>query len=257
MQPQRQYATPIGRFMHGISYLITGFNLMMRPGLRRFMLLPLLMSCIFFAGLWWMFSHYASELMDWVNAGLPGWMHWLDWVIYPLLYVIVLLVSAYLFSLVANLIAAPFNGTLSIRVIQHLTGKKPVLESCLKPTVLIAMLGRQLQLIFYYVLRVLGFLILFLFPVIHVFVGFAWLIFNAWMMALQYADYPMDLHGVSFRDMRAQLASNRSLSIGFGAAVLFVTVIPVLNFFVMPAAVAGASCMFVECYAEQYEEDSN
>jgi CysZ protein len=45
--------------------------------------------------------------------------------------------------------------------------------------------------------------------------------------------------------MRATLRRRRALSLGFGAAAAGLTTIPILNFVVMPAAVAGATAMWV------------
>ncbi len=65
------------------------------------------------------------------------------------------------------------------------------------------------------------------------------------MLAVQYSDFPMGNHGLKFRDMRARLRKRRFLSIGFGAAAAGLTMIPILNFIAMPAAVAGATAMWV------------
>jgi CysZ protein len=45
--------------------------------------------------------------------------------------------------------------------------------------------------------------------------------------------------------MRRTLRRHRSLSIGFGSAAAGLTMIPIVNFVVMPAAVAGATAMWV------------
>jgi len=51
--------------------------------------------------------------------------------------------------------------------------------------------------------------------------------------------------GASSRSMCAILRRRRLLSIGFGAAAASLTMIPVVNFIAMPAAVAGATAMWV------------
>jgi len=73
-----------------------------------------------------------------------------------------------------------------------------------------------------------------------------WFVFSAWMMAMQYIDYPMDNHRTTFDDMRKYLKTHRGISFGFGCAVMIAAMIPGVNFFVMPAAVAGATLMWVE-----------
>ncbi|MCP5459961.1 MAG: EI24 domain-containing protein, partial [Gammaproteobacteria bacterium] len=80
---------------------------------------------------------------------------------------------------------------------------------------------------------------------------FLWLAFSIWMLALQYADYPMSNHGLRFREQRRLLSQRRMLALGFGSAVLLMTLVPILNFLVMPAAVIGATLMWVEQFPQQ------
>ena len=74
---------------------------------------------------------------------------------------------------------------------------------------------------------------------------------DSWMLAVQYTDYPMDNHGIEFHQMRQHMANHRSMSLGFGMATNIATLIPLVNFLVMPAAVLGATIM----WAHENEEN--
>jgi len=67
-----------------------------------------------------------------------------------------------------------------------------------------------------------------------------------WMLALQYTDYPMGNHGLNFTEERQLLKQNKQLAWGFGAGILLITFVPVLNFLAMPAGVAGATALWVD-----------
>ena len=69
---------------------------------------------------------------------------------------------------------------------------------------------------------------------------------TAYMLAIAYVDYPMGNHGLTFPEQRRRLASRRWLAFGFGGAVMGALAIPVLNFLVIPCAVAGATALWVE-----------
>ena len=56
----------------------------------------------------------------------------------------------------------------------------------------------------------------------------------------------MGNYGLTFSDIRKQIAGKRMLSLGFGATVTVATMIPIFNFIVMPVAVAGATAMRVD-----------
>ena len=70
--------------------------------------------------------------------------------------------------------------------------------------------------------------------------------FGAWMMSIQYVDYPMDNHGISMPMLRQTLRTRRLSSLGFGAAVMLATMIPFINFIVIPAAICGATLFWLE-----------
>ena len=66
------------------------------------------------------------------------------------------------------------------------------------------------------------------------------------MLALEYLEYPMSANGLLFPDIRRQLGQRRLTTLAFGAGILLLTVIPIINFFIMPIAIAGATALYVE-----------
>lgn len=97
----------------------------------------------------------------------------------------------------------------------------------------------------YFGLRAVPLLILMLIPVINVAVSILWVLFSAWMMTVQYIDYPMANHQLFFKEQRARLRKRPLLAWSFGGLVMLCTLVPVVNFFVMPAAVAGSTLLWV------------
>jgi CysZ protein len=106
-------------------------------------------------------------------------------------------------------------------------------------------LWREVQKILYYLPRAAGLFIIGFIPVVNLVAAVLWFIFNSWMMALQYVDYPADNHRVSFSDLRRTLASSRLSAMGFGLPVALAAMVPVLNLVVVPAAVCGAAAFWV------------
>lgn len=77
-------------------------------------------------------------------------------------------------------------------------------------------------------------------------------LFSAWMLAIQYCDYPFDNHKVPFKTMRAALRTQKVANMQFGALTSLFTMIPVLNLFIMPVAVCGATAMWVDCWRAKH-----
>jgi CysZ protein len=229
----------------GAGYLIEGFSLLRKPGLRRFVVMPLLINILLFGGLiGWAYGWVdgASRVMI---AGLPDWLHWLRYIVVPVFVLTSLVVIFYGFSILANLIAAPFNGLLAEAVECYLTGKslpgdwRQLLRDIL-PSIM-----SEFRKLFYFALRAVPLLLLLLVPLVNVVVSVLWVLFSAWMMTVQYMDYPMANHQLFFKEQRARLRKRPLLAWSFGGLVMLCTLLPVLNFIVMPAAVAGATAIWV------------
>lgn len=236
----------------GASYFLRGLRLITRPGLRRFVVLPLLINIAVFSAAIWYGVRRFETFLNWMQSQVPAWLQWLEWVLWPLFVVALLILVFYTFSLVANLLAAPFNSLLAEKVERHLTGR-PLDEGGGLKKVMIELLPTlidELRKLLYIVLWAVPFLLLFLIPGINVAAPILWFLYTAWMLAFEYVDYPMGNHGLKLRQMRARLRRRRTLALGFGGAAAGMTMIPVVNFVVMPSAVAGATAMWVDILAE-------
>ncbi|MFT5924341.1 MAG: CysZ protein [Paraglaciecola sp.] len=239
-----------------MDYFFQGFKLITTKGLKRFVFFPLAINLILFiAGFYYLFGEISSSIV-WLTELIPDWK-WLSWlkdglsyIIWPIAVITILLVFALIFGTLANWIAAPFNGLLAEKVEQHLTGQRmdnTGLMDVFKD--IPRTLGRELSKLTYYIPRAIGFLLLFF--ILPVFGQVLWFLFSAWMMAVQYCDYAFDNHKVSFREMKHVLQANRSQSFSFGITVSIFSLIPIVNFLVMPVAVCGATALWVDELKEQ------
>ena len=238
----------IREIIYGAQCAFAGFTLIRRPGIKRFVIIPLSINIgLFTLAIWYtlgLVGTGVNALVEW----LPSWLDWLSWLIWPLFVVLVLIVIFYTFTLVANLIGGPFNGFLAEKLETNLTGVTPpssgrVVESLL--AVKNAILSEIIKF-GYLISRVIPLFILGFIPGLNVFAPLLWFLFGAWMLALEYMDYPMGNHGMTFREERQKLSAHRGLMLGFGGVVMAMTLIPVLNFFAMPVAVAGATQLWVK-----------
>lgn len=234
-------------FFDGASYLFAGFGLITRPGLKRFVIIPLMINFLLFTLLFFVLQHYAHVFHDWAAGYLPAWLQWLAAIVWLIFLAGFFLVFVFAFAAIGALTAAPFNGLLAEKVELYLTGK-PLADRGMLENIqdVPRILGRQLAIIGYFVPRALLILILFLVPAVHIFAVIFWLIFSAWFLALQYIDFPTDNHRIPIAQVRAWLNERRAVTLGFGMSLIFVMSIPFVNFFAIPAAAAGAAKLWVE-----------
>ena len=234
------------QFRLGFNYLLSGFKLILKPGVRVYVLIPLLINSLLFAGAIIYGANTLNHLIDTLLVQWQ-WLEWLTWLLWPIFVIIALTIVFFCFSIIANLIGAPFNGFLSAAVERSLTDSevKSENEQALTKVVVLA-LKSEFQKILYFIVRAIPLLILFVLPIVNVAAPFIWFLFTAWMLTIEYGDYPMGNHDIDFKQQREKLRLNRQLAFGFGSGVMLLTMIPVINFLAMPVAVAGATRMFTE-----------
>jgi CysZ protein len=231
-----------GNLFQGFSYLIQGFQIICQPGFRLFLLVPVCVNVILFT----LLIVWANSLMDgWMATLLswvPEWLGFLEWLFWIVYFFAILMTLFYGFVAAANLIGAPFYGYLAEITEKHLTGESQ--DETFSWKVLVSMIPRtikrELQKLMYYLPRIIGLFILGLIPGLNLFAALIWIIFSAWMMAIQYIDYPADNHQMSFPEMLNYLRSHRLTSLGFGILTFGATLFPIMNLLAIPAAVCGA-----------------
>lgn len=235
-------------FAAGAGYLLKGFRLMRQPGLKRYFIAPVLVNVIVFASL---IGYGVIRFADITQKILPQGGIWsgliglLFWVLFGL---VVLVLGFFLFSLVVNLIGAPFNGLLSEKVERLLvpqvietTPRKSHFFADILPSFMSEIKKSFIFLSISILLMVLVFI-----PVVNFVAAPFALFFTAWMLTIEYVSYPMNNHNKSFSDVRRWLRKRRMLGFGFGVATATAMLIPIVNLIVMPAAVAGATALWVE-----------
>ena len=104
-------------------YFFRGLSLIHTKGLKRFVLVPLSINLVLFSFAFYFLLQQVNLLISAIQQYLPSWLHWLEYLLIPLGVMTLVLGLAYSFTMLANFIAAPFNGLLSEKVAAHLSGK--------------------------------------------------------------------------------------------------------------------------------------
>lgn len=232
----------------GAGYFMKGFSLLNQPGIRRYVIIPLLINISIFAILIYFAIDYFSLFLDYLLAQLPGFLSWLSWILWPIFFILSLLVFFFSFSILANFIAAPFNSYLAEAIEKSLTGKSPPGSDRPMMQEFFAVMLSELKKLLYYLVLLVPIIIISFIPLVQIITPVLWALLGAWMMSVQYSDYPMGNYGLTFTRIRNNLRDKRMLNLGFGGMVVIATMIPIVNFLVMPIAVAGATLLWVEEY---------
>lgn len=233
--------------LSGPQYLKEGFKIISKPGMRRFVLVPILLNLLVFTGLiYYSVSHF-SGWIGYLLSFLPSWLSWLEYVLWPVFVAILLLILFFTFTMLCSIIAAPFYGMLAEKVEVYVRGEDhfPAFSWHELAAMVPRTLGREMRKLGYFLPRALGLLVLSFIPGVNIVAAPLWLLFNIWSMAIQYIDYPADNNKVSWQEMLSWLQHKRMTSLGFGGITYLFLMIPIVNLVAMPAAVAGATLLWV------------
>ncbi len=222
-----------------VGFLFKGLKLLARPELRKFIIIPMLINVVLYSVALSLGYFYISDLID---QFIPGWLQWLSWVLWPLFFISFFIGGFFTFTVVANLLAAPFYGKLSAKTLAMVSDQAFATAEQPLPKVLLA----ETKRIGYLGSRAFPLLILSIIPGLNVIAPFLWALFGAWGMALEYLAYPLENQGVLFSEQKALVKSVRLGALSFGGLAVLGLTVPVLNIIVAPAAVIGATLYFHE-----------
>jgi CysZ protein len=222
-----------------VGYLFKGLKLLTSPQLRTFILIPVLINIVLYSVALTLGYYYITDL---INQFIPAWLQWLSWFLWPLFFISFFMAGFFTFTVLANLLAAPFYGKLSAKTLALITGQVIVIDEQPLVKVILAEVKRA----GYLLSRALPLVIVSFIPGLNVIAPFLWVLFGAWGMALEYMAYPLENAGVLFSDQKQLVKSIRLGALSFGGIAAMGLTIPLLNIIVAPAAVIGATIYFNE-----------
>lgn len=247
-----------GNPVKAVDYLAQGAQLLIRPGLRRFVIVPLLINLVIFVGATLALIYFYQDLLQQLVQWLPEWLAFLAWLLWLVFALVLLIFYGYSFNLITNIVAAPFYGILAEKIEQELTGQTPEAEALAQ--LIPRTLQREMMKLWYFISRGLLLLILlfalWFVPGLNILAAIISALWAAWCMAVQYLDYPADNHQMSFKDVRRRLFTLPLTSYSFGGLVMMGSILPLINIFMMPIAVAGATVYWVEEMAPQLQREN-
>ena len=241
----------------GVYYFLQGWKLISQKGLRRFVIMPIVLNILLLSGLFWFFITKISHQIDALMLLIPIWLQWLSGLLIFFATLLILLCYYFIFNTLSGFIVAPFNGILSEKVEILLTGESINDDGILTVIKDIPrVLKRECQKLFYSVPRLFILFLLSFVPLVgQSFVPVLFFIFTAWMMAIQYCDYPFDNHKIPFPTMKLVLRQQTLLNLTFGTLVTTCSFVPFVNFLIIPVAVCGATAIWVDKYRIQLQSE--
>lgn len=234
---------PLSLF-RGAAFFLEGLRLISHPKIRPYVYAPLLINVLVFVGLIALLAGVFGDLISWLMPVLPEWLQWLDWILWLFFAFSSVIIIFFSFSMVANIIAAPFSALLAEAVEKHVQGKPQDYAglssffASLLPT-----MWDEIKRLRYTLLWTLLALLLFIIPVVNLLAPLVWLVVSSWLLGFEYTSFNMCNRQIKLPEQLQLLRKQRLLTIGFGGITLLVTMIPLLNLLVIPVAVTGGTLL--------------
>ncbi len=244
-------AAPRFLAFRGFFYPFRAFRfLFSHPRLWTYAVIPVGVNTLLYSLLLWFVANHFSGWLDQIVPRGDAW-YWalLTYVAGALLAGLIVLAVVYTFTIVGNLLLAPFNDLLSEKVEWVYSGSRleePFSFAALaRDTVrsVRAELGRL-------ALFGTGFLLLLalnLFPPMGTAVyGVAAPVYTLFFLGWAYRDYSMGRWHFPFAAQRRLAFGNLLTFLGFGAGAGLLLLVPLLNLLAIPVCVAGATLLFCD-----------
>ncbi len=225
----------------GFDAVGEGARLLRRPAVRPYVLIPVAINIlVLIVGGWALYR----TLADSVGGALPPDYAWLRYLVLPLLFIALAMGGFLLFSLLANLLATPFNGLLCEAILRELEpGTAPPPVRGLWDEVRLGLRGEWAK--GRYLLKLLiPAILLWLVPGANALSVIVWPLVGIWVLTLEYLDGVLGNQGQPFPAALHWMRTQRGLCLGAGIPLFLLTAVPGVNVVAMPLGVATASVLY-------------
>ena len=222
--------------------------MMKHPRLWTLALIPIVINTIVFTIFFWVTLKYFS---GWLDTLLPQSQEWywivLTYLLMVLVSIVLLLAIVFTFTVTANILASPFNDSLSVQTELMTRGGADVpfsIKLALKEA------GRtikeEVKKAVFYLLVVALLLLLNLLPLVgSVVYSILFSLFTIFWLGLSFLDYALARKGYRLGDKLKYVRRNARPVFGYGLGVFVGLFIPVFNLVFIPMAVVGGTLLYV------------
>ena len=105
------------------NHFVMGWHFITQKGLRRFVIMPILLNIVLLTGLFWLFVSQISTMIDWAMSFIPDWLSFLSVILLVLSIGSILLFFYFAVTTLSVFIPALFNVLFSEQVETLLTGE--------------------------------------------------------------------------------------------------------------------------------------
>ena len=227
---------------HGARFM------MKHPRLWSLALIPIIINTLVLTLFFWITVRYFG---GWLDSLLPQSQEWywiaLTYLLMVLVSIILLLAIVFTFTVTANILASPFNDSLSSQTELMVRGGS---ETPFSIRLALKEAGRtvkeEIKKAVFYLVVVAALLLLNLLPLVgSVVYSILFFLFTTFWLGLSFLDYALARKGYGLRDKIRYARRHTCSVLGYGLGVFLGLLIPVFNLLFIPMAVVGGTILYI------------
>ena len=158
-----------GNLITGAGYFLRGLTMLSEPGLRHFVIVPLMANIMLFILMGWLLFEMISDFYGAALLTVPEWLQFLSWIITPLLWLVGGLMTGYVSTFFVLMLTSPFHALLAEKVEEAVTGEPvPALDGVVAALLEVPRaFFREIRKVLHYLPMALGVLLITAIPVIN------------------------------------------------------------------------------------------
>ncbi len=227
-------------FFSSLAYPFRGVGYVLgRPPLWKYFAAAFAINVVLFVLLTVLFLKYRVALVDWITP--DRFWKWAQVAIEWIFTGIVALLALFLFTIVGNLLAAPFLDAMTERILADLGETLPPPRGAGR-AFLRALRNQSIKLVFFGAIQVL-LLLLWIIPGVGLLHPPLSAILTILFLGFEYIDYPLDARQLPVPKRFAWMLGHPGATLAYGLVLFPVFLIPFVGYACLPLAVAGASLL--------------
>jgi CysZ protein len=227
-------------FFSSLSYPFRGVGYVLgRPALWKYFAAAFAINVVLFVILTILFINYRAALVDWITP--DRFWRWAQVAIEWIFTAIVAVLGLFLFTIVGNLLAAPFLDAMTERILTGLGETLPPSRGPLQ-AFLRALRNQSIKLFFFGAIQLL-LLLLWAIPVVGLLHPPLSAILTILFLGFEYLDYPLDARQLPIPRRFEWMVGHFGATFAYGLVLFPVFLIPFVGYACLPLAVAGASLL--------------
>ena len=195
------------------------------------------------------YSWFMNSVDKWLgieNTEAGFWLKLIHTALLIIGFLLLLFICYLLFTVLGNIITAPFNEEISQRVEEIVTAGGVLHKMGFWEDAYISILGEVQKLLFYLVILLLIFCLNIIPLAGSILATVIGVIFSCFYNALDFLDYPMTRKKIKFREKLKVTRKGKLITFGFGLTAFLLMLLPIVNVFMKPILVAAGTSLYYE-----------